>query len=62
MQQIVQKVWKIDHLLNKTSPKNAANVDFERKIWIKFYLKDNSPFYSSNSVLSDRSIQVEDST
>ena len=52
----------IDNFLYKTSLKSSTDVDFERKIWIKYFLKDNSSFYSSSSALSDRSIQVEDNT
>ena len=52
----------IDNFLYKTSLKSTTDIDFERKIWIKFFLKDNSSFYSSSSALSDRSIQLEDNT
>ena len=52
----------IDNFLYKTSLKSTTDFDFERKIWIKFFLKDNSSIYSSSSALSDRSIQVEDNT
>ena len=52
----------IDKFLYKTSLKSSTDVNFERKIWIKFFFKDNSSFYSSSSTLSDHSIQVEDNT
>ena len=52
----------IDNFLYKTSLKSSTDVDFERKIWIKCFFKDNSSFYSSSSTLSDHSIQVEDNT
>ena len=44
----------IDNFLYKTSLKSTTDIDFERKIWIKFFLKDNSSIYSSSSALSDR--------
>ena len=52
----------IDNFLYKTLLKSTTDIDFERKIWIKFFLKDNSSIYSSSSALSDCSIQVEDNT
>ena len=46
--QCVEDIWTLN-----------TNIDFGRQAWNKFYFRDNSSFYSSDSALSDRSIQPE---